>query len=76
MSKKKRSTKKHLKNLIKKNRVWVAALGGAAAGIALTSLLGTEKAKQVLASVENNLKDFSNTLKHRESRNDANLAGA
>lgn len=54
--------KSFYKKFAKKNKIVLAALSGAAAGIALASVLGTEKAKEMLQSVEGNMKDFGNRL--------------
>lgn len=60
---------KMIKKLTKGNKVLLAALTGAAAGIALAGILGSEKAKELLSSVEGNIADFGNRLAngtHRE----------
>jgi hypothetical protein len=54
--------KKQLRPFVKSNQVLLAALGGAAAGITLSSLLGTEKAKQVFDTVQTSMKDFSDKV--------------
>lgn len=51
--------KKQLKPLMKGNGILLAALGGAAAGITLASILGTEKAQQMLHTVEDSIAGFS-----------------
>jgi hypothetical protein len=56
--KKKSFWKKQLKPFVKNNNVLLAALGGAAAGISIAGILGTEKAKQIISSIEDNVKDF------------------
>lgn len=61
MGKKNKKTfyKKQLKPFLKSNRVLLAALGGAAAGITLSNILGTEKAQNILHTVENSVHDFT-----------------
>jgi hypothetical protein len=60
--------KRELKPLFKGNKVLFAALGGAATGIAIANILGTEKAKEILHTVENSISDatdrISNGLKN------------
>jgi hypothetical protein len=58
MGKKKNS----YKTFVKKNKVMLAAMGGVATGIALAGVLGSEKAKALLQSVEGNVKEFSNKI--------------
>ena len=55
MSKKNRKIKKELKNLLKGNKVLFAALGGAAAGLSLAGIFGTEKGKEILDTVEDSI---------------------
>jgi hypothetical protein len=55
MSKKNKKIKKHLKNLLKGNKVLFAALGGAAAGITLAGVFGTERGKEILDTVEDSI---------------------
>jgi hypothetical protein len=62
MGKKKSLYKKQLKSFMKSNRILFAVLGGAAAGITIAGLLGTEKAKEILHTVENNVRDFKNKV--------------
>jgi len=54
--------KKQLKPFLKGNRVLIAALGGAAAGITLSNILGTERAQNVLHTVENSIQEFSDKV--------------
>lgn len=54
--------KSSLKKFAKKNKVLLATFGGAAAGIAVAALFGTEKAKEVLHSIEESINDFSKKL--------------
>jgi hypothetical protein len=62
MGKKKSFYKKQVKSFVKSNRLLFAALGGVAAGISIAALLGTEKAKEILHTVENNVRDFKNKI--------------
>ena len=55
MSKKNKRIKKELKNLLKGNKVLFAALGGAAAGLSLAGIFGTEKGKEILDTVEDSI---------------------
>lgn len=55
MSKKNKKIKKELKKLFKGNKVLFAALGGAAAGLTLAGIFGTEKGKKILDTVEDSI---------------------
>ncbi len=71
MGKKKKSFyKKQLKPLFKQNKVLLAALGGIATGITIASILGTEKAKEIVNSIENSVKDFTDKITHYMSGRD------
>ena len=59
MGKKKSFYKKQLKPFLKGNRTLIAVLSGVASGIAIAGIIGTEKAKEILQSVEDNVKDFN-----------------
>jgi hypothetical protein len=59
---KKKSKIKMFKKFAKGNAVLLAGLGGVAAGVALAGLLGSEKAKQLVQSVQDNVSDFGNQL--------------
>jgi|GEM_PF-4589031 len=63
MGKKKSFYKKSLKPFVSDNRVLLAALGGVAAGITIAGILGTERAREVVHTVEDSVKDFSSRLK-------------
>lgn len=54
--------KKQLKPFVKDNRILIAALGGAAAGITLANLLGTDKAQNILHTVEDTIHDFTDKV--------------
>lgn len=56
--KKNKSIDKTLRKYARKNKFVLAAFGGAAAGIAISRILGTEKATQVLQSLEDNVRGF------------------
>ena len=51
-----------IKNFAVKNRVVLAALGGAAAGVAISRLLGTEKAAEILNTVGSNVREFGHKV--------------
>ena len=55
---KKSSYKKMIGSFVMKNRVMLAAVAGAATGITLANVLGTEKAKRVISDVEDSVKGF------------------
>ncbi|HMG90526.1 MAG TPA: hypothetical protein VK589_10705 [Chryseolinea sp.] len=59
MGKKKSFYKKQLKPFLKSNGTLLAVLAGATSGIAIASIFGTEKAKEILQTVEDNIKDFN-----------------
>jgi hypothetical protein len=79
MGSKNKRIKKEIKKLLKGNKVLFAALGGAAAGITIAGIFGTEKGKEILDTVEDSIaknadrisnghlnsatKDFSNGMK-------------
>jgi hypothetical protein len=48
--------KSRMKPFFKSNRIVLAAIAGAAAGVVITRVLGSEKARQVLSSMEGNLR--------------------
>ena len=62
MGKKKSFYKKELKPFIKSNRTLLTLLAGVTSGIAIAGILGTEKAKEIVQSVEDNVKDLSNKV--------------
>jgi len=55
---KKASYKKMIGSFVLNNRVMLAAVAGAATGITLANVLGTEKAKKVISDVGDSVKDF------------------
>ena len=61
----KSSTKKMIGSFVMKNRVMLAAVAGAATGITLASVLGTEKAKRVMHGLEDSVKGFINTSREK-----------
>lgn len=61
--------KKQLKPFLKSNRVMLAALTGAATGIAIASILGTERAKQLVNTVEESVRDFTSKARNENSKN-------
>jgi hypothetical protein len=56
--------KKQLKPLVKQNKVLLAALGGVATGITIAGILGTEKAKQLVDTIEDSVKTFTDKIKN------------
>jgi hypothetical protein len=56
--------KKQLKPLVKQNKVLLAALGGVATGITIAGILGTEKAKQLVDTIEDSVKTFTEKIKN------------
>lgn len=56
--------KKQLKPIVKQNKVLLAALGGALTGITIANILGTEKAQQIVNSIEGSVKTFAEKLKN------------
>lgn len=63
--------KKQFKPFIKQNQVMLAALGGAVTGIAIANILGTEKAQQIVNTIEGSVKSFSERLKNGYMPKDA-----
>ena len=47
------------------NRVMLAAVAGAATGVTLASFLGTEKAKRMIAGIEDSVKGFVNNTREK-----------
>lgn len=62
---KKKKFKKNLQPLVSENKVLLAALGGIAAGISLASILGIEKAKHIVQTVEDSVKDFTQKIQDK-----------
>jgi hypothetical protein len=54
--------KSRVKPFMKSNGMVWAAIAGAAVGIVITRLLGSEKAREVLASVPGNVRDLSHRV--------------
>lgn len=64
MGKKKKSFyKRTLKPFVSDNRVLLAALGGVAAGISVANILGSEKARQIVETIEHAAKDYGQKIK-------------
>ena len=70
-NKKKSFYKKSVRPFISGNKVVLAALAGAATGIALVNVLGNEKAKQIADTIGDAVKDFSSKVKNEFSNQDA-----
>lgn len=62
--KSKKFAKKALKSFVKGNKIFLAALGGAAAGITLASIVGTEKAQQMVRTIENSVASISDKVRN------------
>jgi hypothetical protein len=63
MSKKqKKSYKKLFKKFAKNNKLMMAALGGAVTGITLSTILGSDKARQIVNTIDEGINNFSGTL--------------
>lgn len=54
--------KDSIQSFISENKLALAALGGIATGIAVTALLGNERAKNMLLTLGTSLKDVSGKL--------------
>ena len=59
MGKKKSFYKREVRPFLKGNRTILSVLAGITSGIAIAGILGTEKAKQIVQSVEDNIKDLN-----------------
>jgi len=57
---KKQAYKKMVGKFVSNNKVMLAALAGAATGITMSTLLGTEKAKKMIEGIEDSVKTFVN----------------
>ena len=77
MSKKNKKNffKKELKPAIKNNKLLFAALGGVASGIALAGILGSEKAKAILETVENTISDVGHRINKEFGKHARNGSG-
>jgi hypothetical protein len=56
--------KKQLKPLLRQNKVLLAALGGVATGITIAGILGTEKARELVNTIEDSVRTFSDKIKN------------
>jgi uncharacterized membrane protein YgaE (UPF0421/DUF939 family) len=59
MGKKKSFYKKEIRPFLKSNRTLLTVLAGVTSGIVIAGIFGTEKAKEIVQSVEDNVKDLS-----------------
>lgn len=65
---KKRAIKKQLRAFIKSNRMIFVTLGGLAAGIAITRILGSDRARKVFHAAGGGLKNFGSKLTNGKLR--------
>jgi hypothetical protein len=56
---KKAFRKNRFRSFVKSNRIVLAAIAGAAAGVVITRVIGSEKAKEMFQSMEGNIKNLS-----------------
>jgi hypothetical protein len=54
--------KTRLRSFLKSNRIVLAAIAGAAAGIVITRMAGSEKAKEMFQAMEGSVKNLSHKL--------------
>jgi len=54
--------KNRVRSFMKNNRIILAAIAGAAAGVVITRVLGSERAKEVFHNVEGNIRNLSHKL--------------
>jgi hypothetical protein len=59
---KKSFQKNRLTSFVKSNRIVLAAIAGAAAGVVITRVVGSEKAKEMFQAMEGNIKNLSQKL--------------
>jgi len=59
---KKSLQKNRIKSFLKSNRIVLAAIAGAAAGVVITRVVGSEKAKEMLQAMEGNIKNLGQKL--------------
>ncbi len=64
--------KQNVKPFLSDNRLLLTALGGVAVGISLANILGSDKAKQLVDTMESSVKDFTNKIKSSLTEEDAN----
>lgn len=62
---KKSPTRKAIGSFVMKNRVMLAAIAGAATGITLSSILGTEKGRKVINGLENSVRGLVNNTREK-----------
>jgi hypothetical protein len=74
-SKKNKSELKGIKKFAIKNKVMLAAVGAAAAGVAITRLLATEKAAEIINTVESKVREFSNKVSAGYQNHESNKQG-
>lgn len=70
-TKKNKSGTKGIKKFASKNKVILAAVGGAAAGVAITRMLSTEKAAEIMNTVENKVRELGNKVTAGHQNNEA-----
>ena len=68
--------KNRIKPLLKSNRIVLAAIAGAAAGIVITQILGSEKAREMMHAMEGNVKNLSRKLMNGNAETLLKLAKA
>lgn len=77
MSKKNKSFyKKNIKPFLNDNRILLTAIGGIAVGISLANILGSDKAKQIVETLESSVKEFTDKMKNNLTAEEANEHGA
>ena len=68
--------KNRIKSFMKSNRIVLAVIAGATAGIVITRLLGSERAQEVLQSMEGNIKNLSHKLMNGKTETLSKMAKA
>jgi len=71
MGMKKRSRLKSIGKFFRNNRGVFFTLGGIAAGLAVVRLLSSERGKETLKTIGNNVKEFSNDVASRLQNQEA-----
>ena len=67
---KKNKLKKDVRAVLKGNKVLFAALGGAAAGLTLAGIFGSEKGKEILNAVEDSIETTAERISNGTFRSE------
>ena len=74
-TKKNKTGIKGIKKFASNNKVMLAAVGGAAAGVAITRLLATEKAGEIMNTVEKKVREYANKVSAEQQNHEPYTQG-